>query len=450
MLFQLVAVLWLPMNLLSSPPTLIGIVELALMGACLVVLLKPDSAQAILSLSALNVLDMALTLPHAPNHRMLSAFINLMLLCSGLVLSIRERKLDAAKLFALFAPCGRVSTLILYFFVTFHKINTDFLDPEVSCTAQFYQHILRTLPMLPAQTWVYYTIPWATLLVEAAIPILLFFRRTRSAGVILGVVFHSFLAIDVEKHFFDFSSTMLALLSLGVDRSGFQRIWQLAESTPVGALTRLRTLFICWYVTAFLFALFHGSDFMFSVFFAGRQILWWTFDAFAISVCIRGLVPRIGGSELEHPFCIRSPLLVALAGLVLLNGLTPYLGLKTRSSFDMYANLRVHDGETNHLLIPRTLDLFGYLEAPVRIITTSDPALMADYVKEDYLMPYFEFRNYLSTHQDISIEYARAGQTFTLKRAGDSPEFQAPPSMLARKLLWFRPIDAHAKNRCQW
>jgi len=43
----------------------------------------------------------------------------------------------------------------------------------------------------------------------------------------------------------------------------------------------------------------------------------------------------------------------AVVAVWLLNGFSPYLGLKFNYSFAMLANLRVDNARCNHLLIPR-------------------------------------------------------------------------------------------------
>ena len=55
--------------------------------------------------------------------------------------------------------------------------------------------------------------------------------------------------------------------------------------------------------------------------------------------------------------------------LVVLNGLSPFLELRTAYAFNMYANLETAAGESNHFLVPRTLPLTDYQGDLVRCCT---------------------------------------------------------------------------------
>ena len=46
--------------------------------------------------------------------------------------------------------------------------------------------------------------------------------------------------------------------------------------------------------------------------------------------------------------------------LAVLNGLCPYLGLKTQATWSMLSNLHVEGGKTNHWLVPASAQVFGY------------------------------------------------------------------------------------------
>merc|ERR1712113_392661 len=58
-----------------------------------------------------------------------------------------------------------------------------------------------------------------------------------------------------------------------------------------------------------------------------------------------------------------------------LNGASPYLGLKTQYTWSLFSNLRVEDGVSNHLFIPASSQLFGYTGECVTVMKTNVPAL---------------------------------------------------------------------------
>ena len=71
---------------------------------------------------------------------------------------------------------------------------------------------------------------------------------------------------------------------------------------------------------------------------------------------------------------VRTPGLLIIPALLFANGLMPYLGLKTETSFAMYSNLRTEGGYSNHWLLPASLQIWDYQRDLVKIHRTSVPA----------------------------------------------------------------------------
>ena len=135
--------------------------------------------------------------------------------------------------------------------------------------------------------------------------------------------------------------------------------------------------------------------------------------------------------------------------LVVVNGLAPYIGLKTQTSFTMYSNLRTETAN-NHFFMP-TLRLAGFQDD---IVTVHDSNLqeLQSYVDSDFAMTYFEFRRLISeAADDFEVEYERANmQRFFTLHGGvaSDAELREHPTWLG-KLLRFRPVDIGPRSRCQ-
>jgi hypothetical protein len=69
-------------------------------------------------------------------------------------------------------PPLKLGLLLLYWLSVLHKLNYDFLDPEVSCASYMYRRVSEVLP-LPRAVWAEYLSIWGTLLAETAVPALL-------------------------------------------------------------------------------------------------------------------------------------------------------------------------------------------------------------------------------------------------------------------------------------
>ena len=135
--------------------------------------------------------------------------------------------------------------------------------------------------------------------------------------------------------------------------------------------------------------------------------------------------------------------------LVVANGLTPYLEVKTGYGWNMYANLRTVDGDSNHFVDPRApLPLTDEQADLVRIISTDDPGLAA------------LRRAALRAHLDASCASTcpitrtcgsptpAATSVVALRHASDRPELVEPVPTWREKLLLFRAVDLESPERC--
>jgi hypothetical protein len=139
--------------------------------------------------------------------------------------------------------------------------------------------------------------------------------------------------------------------------------------------------------------------------------------------------------------------------LVLINGISPYIGLKTQSSWSMFSNLRTEGGASNHLVIKHPYYLAGYQTDLVEIKDSSDPRLKA-FKEKGYSITYFELKRYMSAKHSIDgdsgrIEYVRKGSGKSVSAPGDDPELFEPDNYLLRKLLSFRPVPSGKTGVCQ-
>jgi hypothetical protein len=179
--------------------------------------------------------------------------------------------------------------------------------------------------------------------------------------------------------------------------------------------------------------------------------VWWVwaaYDAFVLTL-VFGFLWRERPAPLEHALRSSAPRwLLIVPALVVLNGLSPYLELRTAYAFNMYSNLETADGRSNHLLVTRTLPLTSFESDPVRIVTTNDAGLQL-YVDGGFDLPMLQLRDYLSRHPTAAITYRRAGVVHVLARASDEPDLVAPVPSWESKLFAFRSLDQSEPARCQ-
>jgi hypothetical protein len=350
----------------------------------------------------------------------------------------------------------KVGLLLVYWISVLHKLNYDFVDPATSCASYMYRRVSESLPFLPQAVWAEHLAIWGTLLAEAALPVLLMSRRFWQLGLVAALSFHLMLGFDPTPGIYSFTGLLFALFVLVLPGRFIDTAVERLDALRgrVGARPLLYVRVAGMLVMASILA--YGST---------RSDHWSFYAVFVFFLAWSALV--IGGYLItlfavpaDAP-PVDSTRAVALPALhwawvlpcvVLLNGLNPYLGLRTQLSFSMFSNLRTEGGISNHLFMPRRIfSLAGYQEDLVEILE-SDDADFAEYQKQQLLLPYFEFRRMMSGIEDVRVTYLRAGQqhTFECKDGHcNDAELAQPYSGLVRRLLYFRPVDKGPRMLCR-
>ena len=282
----------------------------------------------------------------------------------------------------------RALVLTTLLFATFHKINTDFLDPTVSC-ANLSARLSEWWPMPSGMGRVS---PALVVFMEGLCPVLLLVWPR--VGILYTVIFIAGMAHIGPTAF----AMMVVALSLGNLQPGdavvLRRLLRplalpyvallaggsvLSYSVFTGPQTWIRFLFfqlvafsVLYWVGALLVV--RGRQLRRRIRVRGRDAL------------RRALLPRWfrRGPTWKNPTPALSSWLVL--GL-LVNGMTPYFGVKYRFSVAMLSNLRADEDRWNHPLVPRLLylrdhDPFVHVEgvdpAPPRIKSRKQQPMVQD------------------------------------------------------------------------
>lgn len=407
--------------------TMIGAL-LALVGVLGTALVLAPRRWMLLSLGAVVPLTAILEIPVLGNHWLLAAFVSVAYLLVG---GDWEQ----------FEPAARLILLVFYSFAAFAKLNSGFLDPEVSCGVFYANQWLGELGLGPvaARSPTAWATAWGSALIELSVPFLLVFKRTRALGAMLAIVFHGVISLDLGQHFYDFTAVLLPLLALFLGDVFFERF----ESVP----SRLRPLsrkvlgglvvFIGASVTLSSTTALTQATYQWL---AKGSFIWWIAYLAMVVWAAAGAREPMG---LEWRV---GPVAVALAALVVLNGLTPYLELRTAFSWNMYSNLVTVDGESNHLIVRRTWPLRDGHKDMVTIVASSDDGLM-EYPNHGYLLPWPTFLTYLEGSPDASVTFERAGGEFEIDRVGASE--LAGPNPWWWRWMPLRAVHSATPEQCQ-
>jgi hypothetical protein len=452
---------------MASFPWWLGLLSgQVLLAATLALLFFPSTPAVLLGFLAASLTYWFGRLPAVPNHILFEMLVQGTLGAAILTAAIasvwRLRGVGAATAeqpprpvasiaFEQARPLIIAELVVMYLYTVLHKLNDDFLNPAVSCAVSMHQELADVAAWVPDGEWTWWPTILGTLAIELAIPLLFLSRRTRTAGILVGLVFHHFLALHPHGGIYSFSGLLFALYALLLPDVALRRIgnrW-MAMSLAVRVVSTL-VVVGGFGTTVFLqlAAYRRGGGF-----FAANAIGYygWLPLALLIAGVFVAALLTASRSSAEAEGAARPteageerpwrPLWI-FPVLVLINGACPYLDLKTTTAFSMFSNLRTEDGHNNHLFLPR-LPLFGYQDDLVEVLQANDPRL-AGLARSGDLLPWFEFRRIASsTRPGTVIRCRRNGEELLLSRDDESAasrEAFTPHPWWMAKFLVFRPI----------
>lgn len=397
----------------------------ALLGVSALVLLVRPAVRLFGAVAALTVLSLWLELPLTGNHWLLMGFVALAVLVA----------LTRPDPWPWLAVTARWILLGFYSFAAFAKLNSGFLDPTVSCGVFYANQSLASvgLPTVASDGPLAALTIAGPVLVELSVPVLLAFTRTRRAGVLLAMVFHTIISVDLDQHFYDFTAVLVMLLCLFLPDSTTSDL-EARVTRPSRAQTAALAFAPVLVVSSLLPPMLVTAVVL-------KLLVFLAWVPLAMWLIVRTAGHGLGPSP--RPMRLPGAAAAVLVALVVANALTPYLEVKTSTSSNMYANLITVAGETNHLVVPRTLHLSSVQDRLVEVVDSEDEGL-ALYATEGYLVPERNLLDYLGRHPDTTV-VVRDGDG---ERTLDSSDGIRMP-LVVRKLLAFRAVDAHDPPRCQ-
>jgi hypothetical protein len=371
------------------------------------------------------------------------------------------------------APVMRTAVVAMYVWAVVQKLNWDYFNPEVSCAAKLHVEIASYFGgLVPTAPWTLVTAAVGSLVFELGIPILLCIRRTRYVGFVAAVFFHLWLSIHPAAGIYSFTSLILAILLLFLPLEWGQQLQNLwdAQLRRLGGgdlakgRHRARRLVVGIFFAVLIAqgALYLILGRNYEVFGIANRVGFFAFFAWGcwLGGCYLAAGWRAGRSS--GGLVGRPVPTLAWIGLVpvLLNGLWPWIGGRTQTSFSMYSNLR-SEAAGNHMFIKR-VDLLGMQNDFVEVLVSAPnlldpdgrPRGIAQFAHPGHrVLPWFEFRRLVSEHEgDFEVGYRRGSDELTLGRKegvifGD-PEAFEPLPLWQRKLLWFRRLETLEGPMC--
>ena len=427
--------------LVNGRPTTVALAQVGLAATAVLLLANPTPPVGMM-LAALFLAVTWLKTPRIGNHEVLLALVGAVLLLSALFFD--DRWLARA------APALRWLFVISYGAMALSKLNEGFLSSQVSCAVVFGDELGRWIgieassnPHLSRAAIV------IAVVTELSIPVLLVGRRWRNLGVLVGLVFHTGLALDPVSHVFDFTSALTPMFLLFADDEVHRDLTAVFDRLAEPFSGRGLGLLAATTVTMNGIVLAAGWP---------RWLLAYPLWLLLMTSVIRLVAGRLGdqhrrsgdlrGRRLGPSMAIP---LVPVVALAVVNAVAPYAQVRTAAGFNMYSNLETAR-TSNHLLfadVPpaRDLDLVEVVDAP-------DGHPLAYYLDRGVAVPAENlrtFRAHRSSPADAEVEL-RWLDPSTSQRPARLSDLAAADGgwmdVLAHKLAYRRSVDLQTPARC--
>jgi hypothetical protein len=338
-------------------------------------LLWPGNVYFFLIGCFVQVIDFTIWGTWVANHWVVTTAANGAILTSALYLIIQNRSLliDRQQLFLLFRPLLCLIVLLTYLSAILHKLNYGYFNIETGASVRLYLSYTRAshlffsswLPTTPAILWL---AVFASLFIEAFVPILLLVGRTRMLGVLLGVLFHFMLSLRSVIPELYFPSLLVALYIVFFPLE-FARVLNPLASKIMQTIAYpfyeqyIRPVLILFAFTLPVLFYIPPSPVINDVVNSLQTTFWYISIVIYLVMLILYLTRSrhlfLPSSEAIITLSRRYAVLLLIPLLFLFNNMSPYLGIKQGGSLAMFSNLDTRCGKTNHLFIPLQTQIFS-------------------------------------------------------------------------------------------
>lgn len=441
-----------PQGLIGREGLIYALLCWASLACSALLVLVPRRTGVLVGLAAVTVALYLVRLPVASNNKTITTVFDFCLLASAGWLAFRTKRIDRVEFYELLRIPARLLLAIMYFYGIFHKINTDFLDPTVSCAVGLYKPLASPFGLEDNLIGRYLAI-WSTFVIEGIAIVALFWRRWFAVGLLIALVFHYIIPISAYSWYMDFSSLVFALYMLSMPREASAQIYTIVYTHLVHPLRHMLGRVGVLAPAIVVIGVAGGVVLALALAIPGRPALmllhsifilvWAVVGGAAMTVMAYAAVQHLPYNVTNAPAAPRWPYIIP--GLFFLSCLSPYVGLKTESSINMFSNLHTEGGTSNHLLMPEPPYLFDYQRNVVRVVDSSSAALRKTGERGLYNVQ-FTIDEYLRRHPEAWVSYTRNGQLFERVTAADLTS--RPASWIERKLLIFKHVDMERPKVC--
>jgi hypothetical protein len=328
--------------------------------------------------------------PDVANHVNLAIFINILqvAVAAHTILAARQRRpknvdnnddrngtlQTSQDFFTTLRPVIGVAVFFMYFFAGFHKLNHDFFNPRVSCTNRFLKKIMAfyKIRMFEPSPTLVITMSVATVVWEVGGAFALLFARTQPYMLLYSLMMHLVLA---PCSFYDFASMVFACFAVFMPPS-YWKVYQDEANVTLAGGVKIARLSL-YAVSAIMIGAFTWiykpqtamqiGDVQFKAglaYCASFLLLAW--PILRRFVVVGNTLPKWQSFRWTtiRPLWVVIPVYM----LLVVFGMSNYLGLRTAGTFSMFSNLKTEGPRSNHLLLgANPIKFWNYQEDIVHI-----------------------------------------------------------------------------------
>ncbi|MGK4566043.1 hypothetical protein [Flavobacterium sp. 3HN19-14] len=375
--------------------------------------------------------------PRIPNH------CNIEVLLYPLILGLLYYKLLNRKFSIpphLVNALFRITLVTVYFYTGFHKLNTAFMDTEVSCVNSINETVVLNFSGVDYEFPHYVSTisQFATLFLEMILPFGLLFHTTRKWTAIIFLAFHFYLSFTVFAAFGAFAAFMI--LGCLLDFSSFE----MKEST-VKAFRIYLSFILCGFFTKFCL-IRYGAN-VYTISFINGSIFNIGYAIFFYFIIKNYPQKQIGNIPLRQKW-----ILATVVVLISCWTLKSYIGLGNAANLTMYSNLVTEKSRSNHLFIDtKKTKVFNFEEDNLLVVELPEP--LKKHKFEGYKLPLIEFRflssQWCEKYHDIKLPCRIVYKNDTIA-IDDLHKSEFSKSEWWYKYVYFRKIQPEGANKCYW
>lgn len=409
-------------------------------------LLDPKSTLKLILISVLSSIQWVGFLPRMPNHWMIIGLVSVAVFMVWTSFRLSSSKHNS-NWFGSAERILRLSFVICYGAAALAKWNSGFMNLSASCSVTLAERELGWLGLnINFSDLVFF--PWLIASIETMIFIFLLLPKTRFLGVLTASLFHLTLSLTPISQGLGFTYTLWPLLLLFLPDQSLANLKVYAST-----LRRFTTFKLDIGILKFLTILLWGYIFFKYLIYPDRNqfdelFIWLLRIVAGLIIALLVAMAAWAGRKSERKskfFSISGVAQYLVLVVVLINVLSPYIGLKTHSTMTMYSNLKVEGGETNHYFLP-IVSMFPFLSDTVSVKATNLDALSRG-LGSDLDLTWIELQRIMSSNPEFGIAYERDGETYVYERASENSELTAPHPIIL-KLLSNRAVSKTEK--CLW